>query len=309
MSEAALLDRSPSLLAPDGPLSAAAIAELRAHPGFPNAMRTLFGGMLALYRGNRLLNMLINDRGRLLIGWLALYLREGGAPDGRGSGFGIGQMKALCAAAGLASPGRTAAMLAVLRMSGHIASASAPQDRRRHILVPTEKLRAAHRDRWRHVVAALREIDPETAALVTIDDPDFLAAYVRASADEFLGGIRFVDLAPEVELFLDRNAGLMVLFSLMLGGTDKDTVPPRQPVPLSISALANRFGVSRVHVRTLLRDAELQGLIRREGPGGSHVTVLPPLAQACQVYFAAIFLFVAHCARQARAEVQRDGGG
>src|SRR4030095_10599950 len=103
MSEASLLDSHPSLFAPDGPLSASAIAELRAHPSFPKAIRTLGSGMTALFRGNRLLNMLINDRGRMLISWLALYLHEGGAPDGRGTGFGIGQLKALCAAAGLAS--------------------------------------------------------------------------------------------------------------------------------------------------------------------------------------------------------------
>ena len=104
--------------------------------------------------------MLINDRGRMVIGYLSLYLHEGGAPDGRGTGFGVGQLKALCAAAGFASPGRTAAMLALMRMSGHIASASAAEDKRRHILVPTEKLRAAHRDRWEYVVAALRDIRP-----------------------------------------------------------------------------------------------------------------------------------------------------
>ena len=69
MSEAALVGQLiRPCLRPDGPVSAAAIAELRAHPRFPNAIRTLCSGMLALYRGNRLLNMLINDRGRMVIG-------------------------------------------------------------------------------------------------------------------------------------------------------------------------------------------------------------------------------------------------
>ena len=236
MTEAALLDSSPSLFAPGGPVSAAAIADLRAHPGFPNAIRTFGSGMLALYRGNRLLNMLINDRGRMVIGYLSLYLHEGGAPDGRGSGFGVGQLKALCAAAGLASPGRTAAMLALMRMSGHIASASAAEDKRRHILVPTEKLRAAHRDRWECVVAGLREVRPDAAAAFNLDDPEFVAAYVRVTADHFLAGFRLIEFAPDMELFLDRNAGLMVLFTILLAGKGDDTVPPRRPVPLSISA-------------------------------------------------------------------------
>jgi len=95
MSEAAVLERSAWLFEPHGPLSAAAVAGLRDDPRFPQAIRTLAGGMLALYRGNRLLNVLINDRGRMIIGYLALYLHEGAAPDGRGSGFGVGQLKAL----------------------------------------------------------------------------------------------------------------------------------------------------------------------------------------------------------------------
>jgi hypothetical protein len=303
MSEAALLDRSSPLCASDGPLSAAAIAELRANPRFPDAIRALATGMLSLFRGNRLLNLLVNDRGRMLIGWLALYLHEGGAPDGRGSGFGVGQLKALCAAAGLASPGRTAAMLALMRMSGHIASASAPEDRRRHILVPTEKLRAQHRERWDKFVAALREVRPEAAAAFALDDPEFVAAFVRTTSDHWLRGFRLLEIAPEMELIIERNAGLMILFSVLLAGKRDDTMPPRRPVPFSISAVANRFGVSRAHVRMLLRDAETEGLIRREGPGGSHVLILPSLAEAIEIFFAAAFLFLALCAHEAHDEV------
>jgi hypothetical protein len=307
MGEAAHVHPSASLFEPGGPISAAAVAQLRAHPRFPAALRTLGTGMLALYRGNRLLNMLINDRGRMLIGYLALYLNEGGAPDGRGRGFGVGQMKALCAAEGLASPGRTAAMLALMRMSGYIASASAPEDRRRHILVPTERLRAAHRDRWVNVIATLREIHPEAAAAFALDDPEFVAAYVRASADQFVGGFRPIHNAAEMALFVERNAGLMVLFSIVLAGKADDTVPPSRPVPVSISGIASRFGVSRAHVRTLLRDAEAQGLIARSGQGGS-VLLKPHFAAAVGNFFANSLLYVAHCVLQARDEVRRASG-
>ena len=93
----------------------------------------------------------------------------------------------------------------------------------------------------------------------------------------------------------------MILFSLLLAGQDDDTVPPRRPVPISISALANRFGISRVHVRTVLRDAETQGLIERTGKDGSQVLFRPGLAAAVETYFAAMFLFTAHCALQAAA--------
>src|SRR6185436_10862829 len=78
---AEITDGSASLFESGGPLSAAAMAQTRADPRLPEAIRTFARGMLGIYRGNRLLNMLINDRGRMAIGHLALYLHDGGAPD------------------------------------------------------------------------------------------------------------------------------------------------------------------------------------------------------------------------------------
>jgi hypothetical protein len=295
-------DRLP-LFEPDGSLSATAIAHMQAHPRFGAAIRALAGGMLGLYRGNRLLNMVINDRGRMLIAYYALYLDARGAPAGRGTGFSVGELKATCAAAGVASPGRTAAMLAVMRMAGYVASASAPDDRRRHILVPTERLRSAHRERWERVRAALREVRPEAAAVFALHDPAFEAAYVRHTAEYFLAGYRVIDDDQALHLFSDRNAGLMILFNMILSGEPDDAVPPTCPMPISISAMAQRFGVSRVHVRTLLRDAEAAGLIERTGEGGSHVVIGPRLAAATACFFASSLLFVAHCAERAAAEI------
>ncbi len=305
MSEAAVLDRSAWLFEADGPLSEAAVARLCADPRFPQTMRTLTSGMLALYRGNRFLNVLINDRGRMLIGYLSLYLHEGALPDGRGSGFSVGQLKALCAAAGVASPGRTGAMVAMMRMAGYIASAPAPDDRRRNILVPTEKLRLAHRDRWTFVAEAVRVVNPAAAAAFTIGDAEFEAAYVRRTAGYFLDGMRPVDVAPELGLFFDRNAGMMILFSLLLAGEPDDTIPPARPVAISISALAGRFGVSRIHVRTLLRDAQAARLIERNGENSSLIVIRPELANAARTFIASMILFAAYCAAEAREDARR----
>jgi hypothetical protein len=301
MSAAERLDRTASLFEPDGPLAQAEIDAIRADPRFPQAIRVFAQGMISIYRGNRLLNALINDRGRMVIGYLSLYLHDGGAPDGRGSGFGVGQLKALCAATGMASPGRTAAMLALMRVAGYIESAHAPDDRRRRILVPTERLRETHRERWRGVAEAVRQVRPETAAAFDLGNPEFEAAYVRYTADYFVNGMRVIDVAPELMLFTDRNAGMMILFNLLLSGEPGDTIPPQRPVQISISALASRFGVSRVHVRTLFREAEAAGLIERTE---SHLTFKPALIEACVNFVATALLFVGYCAVQAAAETK-----
>ena len=56
-------------------------------------------------------------------------------------------------------------------------------------------------------------------------------------------------------------------------------------------------------MRALLRDAEDAGLIQREDAG--HFTVLPRLAEAAEIFFAAALLFVAMCAYEARDEALR----
>jgi hypothetical protein len=303
MSAAEIVDGAASLFEPGAPLSAAAMAQMRTNPRLPEAIATFARGMLGIYRGNRLLNMLINDRGRMAIGYLALYLHDGGAPDGRGSGFGVGQLKAMCAASGVASPGRASAMLALMRMTGHVASAPA-NDRRRHVLVPTEKLREAHRVRWSRVAEALRVVRPDAAAAFDLGNPEFEAAYVRHSAEYWLAGLRMIDIAPEMQLFLDRNGGLMVLLSIVLSGKASDGELPDGPIPITISGLSSRFGISRVHVRTMLRDAEAAGYIQRTGESGSHVVLRPELLEAIRSFFAAVILYISHCALLAAADAQ-----
>ena len=65
--------------------------------------------------------------------------------------------------------------------------------------------------------------------------------------------------------------------------------------------------MSRPHVRTLLRDAEAQGLIARSGKDGS-VLLKPHFAIAVGNFFANSLLYVAHCALQASDEVRRVPG-
>jgi DNA-binding IscR family transcriptional regulator len=92
---------------------------------------------------------------------------------------------------------------------------------------------------------------------------------------------------------------------MLLAGEPDDTVPPARPVTISISAIAGRFGVSRVHVRTLLRDAEAAGLIERTGENGGHIATRPQLANAVKTFIASMILLVADCAVKARGEVHR----
>jgi len=286
MSEAALTP------APD------AVAAMRRHPDFFRAIRSSAASSVALYQTSRPLNALLSDRARALFTHVALYLHYRGAEHDQ-PGLTVSAMKDLCVQLGLCSRGRCEAILALMRAGGLLAAAPDP-DRRKRLLAPTEKLIGLHRERWSAQFEAMRSVVPKAAAYGTaVTDPDFVKAFVSALVRRFIAGLRVLDNAPELELFAERNAGMMILYSLALAGAQDDAFPPMRPVPLSINALATRFSVSRKHVLTLLRDAEHEGLLARGGAANNEITLLPRARDALEKLIATMFLYLAQCADEA----------
>src|SRR5258706_1835755 len=113
----------PPLMREGGELSPAAVRALCAHPRFAEAMRALLTDNVALYRGNRILNYVGYDRGRLIVGILALYLHVGRRDDDPGSGLTAQRLKALCVEQDVCSAGRARAMLSLLQPFGYPANA------------------------------------------------------------------------------------------------------------------------------------------------------------------------------------------
>jgi hypothetical protein len=267
---------------------------LRLHPRFQVAMRAEARATVALYRSNHLLNSLMNDRARALFTHAALYLHYAGRPDGE-PGLTAGAMKDLCIQLKLCSRGRCEAMLALLRAAGFLAAAP-NSDRRRRLLVPTEKLFALQRERWTTHFEALCELDPAARHFgAALSDPRFVRGFVIAMVERYIAGLRLLDPAPELALFAERSSGLIILYSLALAGPAEGPFPPVLPVPLSINALAKTYSVSRKHVLTLLRDAEANGLLAR---ANEWITILPRARVALERLFAMVFLLLAQSAEQ-----------
>ncbi|WP_202308881.1 hypothetical protein [Mesorhizobium sp. L-8-10] len=284
-------------------LSAETIAALAAHPRFDEAIRLVAAGMVRLHRGNRLVSTLVSDRGRFVIGYLCVYLHYFG-DDGHGPGLTTSRMRALCVEQKLCSGNRAEAVLALMRLAGYLAAAPASADRRMRLLVPTDRLLSSLRERWANQFEAMRRVLPEgDRALAALGRPEFTPAFVRHLSIRFFAGFRLLDQAPDLELFMERNAGIVVLLHLALTGAQSGPFPPEGPIPVSISAIAARFGVSRSHVRKLLRDAGDAGLIHRPDADGSHIGLSPRLVKAVRVFLAAALLFLAHCAAAAIDEI------
>jgi hypothetical protein len=273
---------------------------LRGNPQFGAAMRHAARGAVELYRNDRFLNALMSDRARALFTHLALYLHYGRSRSGE-PGLTVGAMKEMCIELRLCSRGRCEAMLALMRAAGLFAAVP-DLDRRRRPLAPTEKLFALHRERWSTHFQAMHHVMPTAAShLAALEDPAFVRGFVIALCRRFTAGLRILDYASGLELFAERNGGMMILFSLALSGPEQGSFPSRTPVPLSINALAAKFSVSRKHVLTLLRDAETQGLVMRGGASNDEITVLLPGRNALEMLFATMFLYLAQCADEALA--------
>jgi hypothetical protein len=281
------------------PATPQAIAALSAHPRFGEAMRASASGLVSLYQGNHLLNWLMDDRGRMLFGYFALYLHASYDPADPSSGLIPTRMRMLASDLGICSPGRALAMLSLMRFGGYLAPAIAVVDRRQRRLMATDKLFALFERRWRVHFAAMAPLFPDGQAMLSaLDDRAFAHALILAMGERFRAGFRFAPHAPQIGLFGERNAGILICSYLIAAGDANDTVPPTRPVPISIAALARRFAVSRPHVLKLIRDAEAAGLIARNG---DRVLIKPALAEGARTFFATMFLFYAACARTALA--------
>lgn len=277
-----------------------AIATMRAEPGFDEAARMCAVSVIGLYRENRFLNLVINDQGRVVIGWFAIYLHLSG-----GEGLTQSRIIDMCRRHGVCSAGRAAAIVGLMRATGYLAPV-ASGDRRERRLIPTQRLMNGQWERWRCVLAALAHVRPDAKlCLGVMGDPAFDRSLVSDLFDHYRAGFRLIGAnVAELSLIGQRKAAIMILLSLFAvrrPGERGETV-----AELSVSELARRFQVSRTHVISVLRDAQEQGLLRRGRSEGDPLVVLPPLVEGVGKFLASSFLLMDHCSRRALSVAARS---
>jgi hypothetical protein len=284
--------------------SVEALRAIEAHPHLPAALRAMASGGVAIYRGNRIVNILINDRARFLIGVFAIHLHHVSRPGDPRSGATLGRIRTLCVEQKVCSGGRAEAMLVLMRMFGYLASAPSEADRRLHRVVPTDGLISWHRARLALTLEAITGLMPEAAqAHAALHSRDFVERLVSHFARVHLPGFYYVDHVPEMRLFFERNAGVPILFSIMLTCEATDSFPPRGPVAASLKNLARQFGVSRSHVRRLLQQAVDSGLMERDVSRPDRFRLLPAVHVAFTRLMAMYILHMAHTVRASLAEI------
>jgi hypothetical protein len=276
-----------------------AFARMVAHPRFRAACEQQLRDTLTLNQNFAKMSRVLIDIQRAILGFFVLYL------DARGV-VTHATVRDFCVEVGLTSPGRATAILLSLRMAGYIVPDPVQPDRRSRRYVLSAEARTFFNTAFRNQMRGLALVEPEALRVAERFDEDAIyKGVVLAVCNGLANASRRGDTSP-LSLFEQRNAGLGVLFRLCISGEPDDDYPPRRPVPLSINALANEFGVSRPHVRKLLRDAETAGLFRRD-EASSTIVFLETLREAMILYHVVVMMGFAHAARVAlRAAGEMD---
>jgi len=288
-----------------GPLAPAKRAWLCAQPGFDASAKETSARLVAAFHGKRLLNLIINDRGRFIVALLALDLHF--RDDVPNAGLTSGRLKRLCSEMGVCSPTRVGSLLALMRLGDFVRATPSPDDRRRRVLVPTARLIASQRTRWRFHLEGSSHFLPEAQrAIAALDDDAFVAQMVRVLADHFYAGLRILDLVPGLRLFGERTGGIFVVLAL-LAAADDAALRGKRPVETSVSELARRTGTSRAHIIKLLGDAAGEGFIDRLE--NRDIVLQPRLVSAAHDFLAVGYLFLNYAAKLSLARIDGTARG
>jgi DNA-binding MarR family transcriptional regulator len=182
--------------------------------------------------------------------------------DARGE-LSLTTIRDVCVELGFSSPGYAAALLVRLRVMGFITRDTNVSDKRVRRYIPSPLMKKAFIELLGNELLAFRLIEPEAIeAFEALKDPEVFRFFALNSGR----GLSRIVKSPEpgpLHMFAVRNVGIAILHEIALSGAEDDTYPPKGAVRLAIAPLARKFGVSRSHVLRLLREAEKQGMLRR----------------------------------------------
>lgn len=285
------------------------IAAVRREPRFKSALAALAADNLAYYQRRWLANRVMNDRARFGIALASMFLHFSYRRDDPHSGLTTASFRDICVGAGLCGGGRVEGLLMLMRATGFLERVERAESGIRRF-VPTSKLIALHRSRNRQLLSAVDLLRGTTrfAERISQDgqdgNSDFYPNFVLAMGRMFLAGYRMVDAAPELKRIVERDAGMPMMICALLASPSYAALVPEEMRPVTVSDLARRFNVSRMHVRSVQRDAESAGLLFRHGDC-EQATVLPALIDAVENFFASALVMVESCAQVAAGKQSR----
>lgn len=257
-------------------------AEIKASPAFRDARALYLELCMAPFENNPFLVGLLGNGGRSVAFLTALRLAALRIPGDATTLLTPSRMQEVAAQSRVIGPRTMTNALARLCETGYLKSSPVPGDRRQRALDPTEKALAFYRD-W--VSAHLRPLammfpDRDYSAGLN-GEPDFLLAQRRAGARVIARSGQVLARSPDIVLFITRDAGYFILSILLQHAQASDGM---SAAPLG--ALADRFGISRTHVRKVLQAAQAENLLDILALGARAVAITTRLNESYDRYFA-----------------------
>jgi hypothetical protein len=248
------------------------------HPRLPQARKVYIDRFLEVYGDDPFLVRLLIETGRFHVFHLATILEAAYDPARRETWPTVGLLKQTIAAIGqegVASARHVDHLISRLCEVGYMELQPSDHDRRIKLLRMTERLRAHDRDWIAAHYTPLALLYPRHDYTMALRrDQAFQVAQRRASLPFAPLGAKLFMSVPDMLLFLDRAGGYPVLAALLQVAM-ADPENPHAAVPYT--DVGDRFGVSRTHVRRLLRAAQDAGLVKLHARGGHRVEILPRL--------------------------------
>jgi DNA-binding MarR family transcriptional regulator len=246
--------------------------EILNHPRLPEARRDYLDSFLKVYGGDPFLVRLLLQAGRFFVFHSAAVLEAAQDPSRRETWFTVSALKQQLALFGYASERQVDHLVARLREVGFLEQHRAPGDGRVRLLATTDKFRAHHTE-WlaAHYVPLSTLYPDHDYSLVLSRNRAFHVLHCRASLPFNPAAARFMMTLPDTLLFFAHAAGPLIQNAVLK--TAMDAGDPNAAVPYMEAA--DRFGVSRTHVRSLMNAAQSAGLVRIVGRGGHRIEILP----------------------------------
>lgn len=246
--------------------------EILDHPRLPEARRAYLESFVQLYEGDPFLVRLLLQAGRFLVFHCVAVLEAAQDLSRRETWFTVAALKRQLALFGYASGRQVDHLVARLREVGFLEQRRASGDGRVRLLASTNKLRTHHTE-WlaTHYIPLATLFPDHDYSPVLSRNRAFHALHCGSCLPFNPASARLMMTLPDTLLFFKHAAGPLIQNAVLKAAMD--AADPNAAVPY-IEA-ADRFGVSRTHVRNLMRDAELAGLVRITGHGGHSILILP----------------------------------
>ncbi len=173
----------------------------------------------------------------------------------------ISQVKELCAHYKIASPNSVVAITSLLKVSGRLRTFRDNRDRRKVLVEPTDKGLKELKHYMESAFQPLSLLCPGyNFSSSLLDRKQQRHDFFNRAADYLFRGIIYKNILPEASLFLDKDAGRMIMLELYMKAR-QHSQESSVTINCSWKALARKFSVSRPHIRRMIQAAQEQELL------------------------------------------------